>query len=172
MPRTAPAVGARRSAEAQVPGAVTLAIAQAWRRVAEDLEQREGPMAGDAMPGAPRQLDASSVPALAATISRLRPGRAGVDRAERGTASVLHDAGRLRVARWTRRAGRASPPSRTAPRQASPSCRSRAGFISPACEADHPLGQTHVHKLVPGGVRTTIAIVVTTITVHGVRACN
>jgi len=57
--------------------AVTLAIAQAWRRVAEDLEQREGPMAGDAMPGAPRQLDASSVPALAATISRLRPGEQG-----------------------------------------------------------------------------------------------
>jgi hypothetical protein len=57
--------------------AVTLAIAQAWRRVAEDLEHREDPMAGDAMPGSPRQLDASSVPALAATISRLRPGEQG-----------------------------------------------------------------------------------------------
>jgi hypothetical protein len=52
--------------------AVTLGIAQAWRRVAEGLEREETPEGGDVMPKSPQQLDASSVSALAAMINRLR----------------------------------------------------------------------------------------------------
>ncbi len=57
--------------------AVTLAIARAWRRVAEDIEQRENSEGRDMMPESPRELDASSVAALAAGVSRLRPREQG-----------------------------------------------------------------------------------------------
>jgi hypothetical protein len=56
---------------------VTFAIGQAWRRVAEDLERRENPQGRDMMPESPRELDAGSVAALAAGVSRLRPREQG-----------------------------------------------------------------------------------------------